>query len=262
MFISEIYIYPVKSLAGISLNAAHLQKSGFEYDRQWMVVNKHGNMMTQREYPQMALIETAIEQNQLTLSTFGMDNHTVEPIAAHGDSIETQVWGDKLMGISHNHETNAWLSHAIGTECKLIGFPEDQTRQCDREHSLSGDHTLYADAYPVLVVSQSSLDFLNAKLSQPIAINRFRPNLVIEECGAHAEDSWNVIYINSIKLRNGVPCARCSVPNVDPESGILAGPEPMHTLSSYRQKNGEIYFGMTFIPEHTGRISVGDQVLI
>ncbi len=262
MHISEIIIYPVKSLKGFSLTGARMDLSGLQYDRQWMVIEPDGRFMTQRIYPQMALIETEINDGQLILRTFGMEHHIVPSISDDAQTVETEVWGDAVTANVHDDATNQWLSQAIGSECKLVCFPPDHTRQCDPEHAKQGDHTMFSDAYPVLVLSQASLDHLNTKLSTAVEINRFRPNLVIAGCEPHDEDNWQQIQINDLTLRNGVPCARCSVPTVDPEIGVLSGPEPIHTLSSYRQSDGEIYFGMTFVPNTEGSIHVSDQVTV
>ncbi|MCY3768637.1 MAG: MOSC domain-containing protein [Gammaproteobacteria bacterium] len=260
MNISAIYVYPVKSLKGVSLESAQLTAAGFEHDRQWMVVHPDGRFLTQRECPQMALVETAIDNGKLVLDTFGMESHTVEPVSDHSRRISTAVWGDPVSAMVQAPDTNEWLSQAIGLDCRLVSFPVDQFRQCDPEISRKGDHVKFADAFPVLVISQASLDFLNSKLSVPVGMNRFRPNLVITGCEAHDEDDWESVRVNGLRLRNGTPCGRCSVPTVDPDAGVLAGPEPIHTLSSYRQRDGEIHFGMTFIPDTEGILSVGDPV--
>ena len=260
MNISEIYVYPVKSLKGVSLESASLTAAGLDNDRQWMVVRSDGRFLTQRECPQMALVETAIDHGNLVLDTFGMASHTVEPVSDPNRRISTDVWGSPVSALVHAPATNEWLSQALGVDCQLVSFPGDQPRQCDPENSRKGDHVKFADAFPVLLISQASLDFLNSRLNTPVGMNRFRPNLVVTGCKAHEEDGWESVQVNGLELRNGTPCGRCSVPTVDPDAGVLAGPEPIHTLSSYRQRNGEIYFGMTFIPDTEGRISVGNSV--
>lgn len=264
MHISEIYVYPVKSLAGISLDSAQLNEAGFEYDRQWMVTRPDGAFMTQRNYPQMALVETRLNHGRLTLSSFGMEPHVVTPVEKdNGKRISTKVWGDPVQALEHDAQTSEWLSQAIGVDCRLVSFPDDEIRQCDPAVSNAGEHTLFADAFPLLLLSRGSLDDLNARLENPVGMDRFRPNIVVSGCEPLAEDNWKKITVGDVRLRVTQACARCSVPTVNQQTGVLSGPEPIHTLSSYRQRaDGEVYFGINLVPETTGVVRTGDRVSI
>ena len=260
--ISELFVYPVKSLAGVSVDSMTLLKSGPEFDRAWMVTDPSGNMMTQREHPQMSLIQTEIKDGQLLLSTFGMDDWTVPGDQNDLDVVRTNVWGDSIKAEILDAQTNDWLSQAIGESCQLIRFAEDEKRACDPDLSFRGDHTFFADAFPLLILSQASLDHLNSKLENPVGMNRFRPNIVVSGCNAHDEDHWQNMHIHDTRIRIVDACARCSVPTVDPEMGVLSGPEPIHTLSSYRERDGEVFFGMNGIPDNQVQIQLGDTVTI
>ena len=264
MKVAQLYTYPVKSLAGFSLQTAELTRSGFQYDRQWMVVKPDGQFMTQRSHPQMALLQSRIEQGRLVLSSFAMEDYTVDNTDENNPQrLKTDVWGDSVNGIVHKSATSEWLSDALGENCKLLSFPQSEKRQCDLTLSAEGDHTLFADAFPILVISQESLDDLNDKLDSAVGMNRFRPNIVIQGGDPFAEDHWKNIEIGNIGLRGAGGCSRCSVPTVDPETGALTGPEPMHTLSTYRQKDdGEVYFGLNMIPQSSGSIRVGDAIRV
>ncbi len=276
MHISEIHIYPVKSLGGMSLQSARLTLAGFQFDRQWMVVQPDGTFMTQRSFPQMALIETEIADDVLVLSTFGMETHVVTSASDTAKRINTEVWGDQVSAWDCGPTTSEWLSQALDSSCKLVSFPADETRQCDRRFAKSGEHTKFADGFPLLLLSQESLDDLNRRLPTPVGMDRFRPNIVVKGCDAFAEDHWHTIRVNNdsshndsnnvdlshVDLRIVKPCARCSVPTVDQQTGVLTGPEPIHTLSSYRQRGNEVYFGMNLIPGGEGRVSVGDSVSV
>ncbi len=260
--ISQLHVYPVKSLRGISLAESDLQLAGLAHDRQWMLVDSKGAMMTQRSHPQMALVDTSLDDGVLVLDTFGMDTHRVPVTDAAMARRSSSVWGSAVSGIDVGDETADWLGQAIGEECRLIAFPASDTRPCDPEYSNPGDHTRYADGFPLLVVTQASLDYLNERLATPVSINRFRPNIVIDGANAHDEDDWRTLRIGDISMRLVKACARCSVPTVDPESGVLAGPEPIHTLSSYRRRDGEVFFGINASPDGEGRLAVGDTVSI
>ena len=264
MQLTQIHVYPVKSLGGVRLQQAELYRSGLKYDRQWMVVNEANQFLTQRSHPEMALIHTHIVNGQLVLSSLGMEDHSVPDADPDAQKISTRVFSDPVSAIELDALTHEWLSDALGFSCKLVCFPDDEFRQCDQDIAQAGDHTRFADAYPLLVVSQSSLDDLNSRLTHPVGMDRFRPNLVIDGCTAFAEDEWTSITINETAIRMLEPCSRCSVPTVDPKTGILAGPEPIHTLSSYRQRDGEVYFGSNYTAEMASglasTIAIGDPV--
>ncbi len=257
LYVSEIHIYPVKSLRGISLESSAIRFTGLAFDRQWMVISPDHRMLTQRTHPQMALVETALDGERLVLDAFGMPPHRVPTAEATKPKITSDVWGSEVAGVDLGEETATWLSQAIGTPCRLIQFPATDTRPCDPSVSHPDDHTHYADGFPLLITTQPSLDDLNSRLAKPVSMQRFRPNIVITGCAAYDEDHWQEIAIGDISVRLVRSCARCSVPTVDPGTGVLAGPEPIHTLSSYREWKGEVFFGMNATPDAEGVIEVG-----
>ncbi|MDA7969104.1 MAG: MOSC domain-containing protein, partial [Gammaproteobacteria bacterium] len=258
--IAELNIYPVKSLTGYAAAECELTRAGLRHDRRWMVVRADGEFLTQRTHPQMALLQTEIRGGQLVLSGFGMDEHVV-PAADDGmPRLKSRVWRDSVDAVELGVETAGWLSQALGEECKLVAFPGDRTRQCDRQYAREGEHTHFADGFPLLILSRASLENLNAKLSEPVGMERFRANIVVDGCEPHAEDAWTRMRANGAEIRLVKQCARCSVPTVDPQTGILAGPEPIHTLSTYRDRGGEVLFGMNAVVEREGALRVGDEV--
>lgn len=258
--VSAINIYPVKSLGGITLDKAHMDYAGLDHDRAWMVVKPDGQFITQRTHPQMALIHTSFQDGQLVLSSFGMDSHTVALANAGMDRIKTEVWGDQVHAIDTGDDSAKWLGQALGEQCRLVYFPSNEVRQCDPQKSRNGDHTRFADGFPLLLLSEASLADLNSRLELPVGMDRFRPNIVIHGCTAFAEDEWQKIEINGLPLRIVGGCPRCSVPTVDQTIGVLCGPEPIHTLSKYRERDGEVFFGVNAVPDRVGTISVGDFV--
>ena len=260
--ISELNIFPVKSLGGITLDTADLTLPGLRFDRRWMVVAPDGRFITQRTCPQMAMVETRIVNDQLALASFGMDDHLVPYSSADMSRLSTEVWGDAVNAMDVGDETAAWLSQALGEECRLVVFPQSETRYCDGGRAKPDDHTHFADGFPLLIVSQASLDDLNNRLDTPVEMKRFRPNIVVSGCDAFAEDSWQSIEVGGISIRIVDGCPRCSVPTVDPSTGMLSGPEPIHTLSSYRERDGEVYFGVNAAADREGPIAVGDTVTV
>ncbi len=227
-----------------------------------MVVDNQNRFLTQRTHPQMSLVETDMRNGQLILSSFGMEEHVVPKVSLGMKTIATRVFNDPVNAIELDIATNEWISQALDTPCKLVCFPENETRLCKPDVARPGDHTKFADAFPLLIISQASLDDLNSKLVVPVGMDRFRPNLVIRGCEAFAEDQWESIQINGTNIRMLQTCSRCSVPTVDQKTGMLSGPEPIQTLSTYRQWDDEIYFGSNYTAEIETILSVGDLVNI
>ncbi|MBX2868050.1 MAG: MOSC domain-containing protein [Acidiferrobacterales bacterium] len=260
--VTGLHLYPVKSLGSISLEKATVLRSGIQHDRSWMAVKPDGTFLTQRTHPQMALIECAIVNNQLVLQSFGMEAMTVPLSSADMPKLKTQVWGDDVNALDSGNETAEWLSQALDEPSRLVVFPASETRHCDPSIAKTTDHTKFADAYPLLVISEESLQDLNARLTEPVEMLRFRPNIVVRGCNPFDEDLWGGMEINGITFRMLDRCARCSVPTIDPTLGVLAGPEPIHTLNTYRQVDDEVYFGVNASSDGEGEISVGDAVTV
>ena len=197
--ISEINIYPVKSCAGIALSQAEVVDTGFEHDREWMVVNGErgnlidffvGNFITQLQYPKMTLIKTTIISNGVRLEASGMDSIDV-PIILEGTRVNTKVWGNKSVGIDQGQNVSDWLSKFLGKKCRLIRMAPDFKRAIKAKYQLKGNEiTGFADALPFLLISEESLNELNSKLAEKLPMNRFRPNIVISGGTAFQEDSW------------------------------------------------------------------------
>ena len=258
--LSELYIYPVKSLAGIALSQSDLQRTGLNYDRRWMVVAADGVFLTQRSQPQMALVHTRIDNGRLTLSKPGMLDLQVPWIRSDAQRMRVTVWRDTVDAARISDAVDKWISEAIGITCHLVFFPDDVQRGVNPEYSQPGDITAFADGYPLLLISQASLDDLNSRLQQPLPMKRFRPNLVVTGCEPYAEDQWKNIQIGEISLRIAKPCSRCAITTVDPETGQYTGKEPLRTLSKYRRQNNMVLFGQNLLHDNTGKIHVGDQV--
>ena len=121
------------------------------------------------------------------------------------------------------------------------------------------DHTGFADGYPILLISEESLQDLNTRLASPIPMNRFRPNLVVRGCEPYAEDTWNKIKIGDVELAIVKPCARCEVTTIDKET-LERSKEPLKTLGRYRKHKLGAIFGQNVIPLNKGRIQVGNTV--
>ncbi|MCH9699398.1 MAG: MOSC domain-containing protein [Gammaproteobacteria bacterium] len=258
--VSELYIYPVKSLAGIALQEATLEQTGFHYDRRWMVVTADGQFLTQRTHPHMALVKTSLADQTLRLSKVGFDDCLVAPETTQTKHFSVTVWNDTVEANHVSDQVDEWLSEAIGESCHLVCFPNDVQRQVSHVNARSDDVTAFSDGFPLLLISQGSLDDLNSRLDETIPMQRFRPNIVVTGCEPFAEDDWQLIDIAGIGMRITKPCSRCAMTTVDPETGQYTGKEPLRTLSTYRRQGNKVMFGQNVLHDQPGRIGVGDQL--
>ncbi len=258
--VSELAIYPVKSFAQISLNSAVVDRFGLNHDRRWMVVDENGQFVTQRQHPRMCLVQQVLTEHGVQLSVSGMPDLVVsEP--SHAMEREVTVWEDRCSAMDCGDEAANWISCFLGITSRLVFFPEKEFRQVDLSYAQVGDKTAFSDGFPLLLISKASLDDLNERLEQPIEMARFRPNLVVDGCEAFAEDGWKKIRIGTVIFRIVKPCSRCVIPCINPLTGER-GKEPLRTLSRYRQRNNQLFFGQNVIAEGTGQISTGMDVEI
>jgi hypothetical protein len=263
MTISQLFIYPIKSLGGIEISKAEVTDRGFKHDRRWMLVDSQHRFMTQREIPQLALLKTSIEQEQLIVTHSIQTGNSIRfPIGlSNGNKIQVTVWEDECEALEAEKEINAWFSQQLNMECKLVYMPDESLRKVDPDYSIDNEITSFSDAYPFLIIGQSSLNGLNSKLSAPIPMNRFRPNIVFEGGYAFEEDEMEYFVINTIEFFGVKPCARCVVTTIDQQKAEK-GKEPLKTLSSYREKNNKIYFGQNLLHKGNGLIQKGDELRI
>ena len=255
--VTELWVYPVKSCRGISLDRAQVEARGVRWDRHWMVVDPAGRFLTQRQLPVMAMVETALTAASLILRAPGAPDLEL-PLSAGGAELVVTVWRDTVPALAVSAAADRWLSECLGTECRLVHFSADARRPVDPDYGAPGDETAFSDGFPLLLVGQGSLDELNRRSPQPIAMARFRPNLVVGGAVPHAEDGWRRIRVGTVSLRVVKPCSRCAITTVDPDRGIRDGSEPLQTLSTYRPRDGKVYFGQNLIPDGPGEIRVGD----
>ncbi|HEY2582598.1 MAG TPA: MOSC N-terminal beta barrel domain-containing protein [Mucilaginibacter sp.] len=258
--VTELFIYPIKSLAGISVKEARVTNMGFEYDRRWMLVDEYNLFITQRTVPQMALMKVAIEKDGLTV-TYHAEELFI-PFNASTNSRELfTIWDDTCTGEYVSKEADAWFSAMLDMNCRLVHMPDDTRRLVEQNYAPENSIMSFADAYPFLMIGQASLDELNSRLTEALPMNRFRPNIVFSGGQPFEEDLIGEFIINGINFQGAKLCARCPIPTINQDTATR-GKEPLKTLASYRQKNNKIYFGQNLIHEGNGIISVGDQLLV
>jgi uncharacterized protein YcbX len=258
--ISELHIYPIKSARGISPASAHLDERGLQHDRRWMVVDERGHFLTQRKIPRMALIRVEIDAASLKVSTEGMPALLILLTPQSQDLMRVQVWEDSLDAHDVGEAAASWFTKMLGRPCRLVQMPAEAERFANPKYAPEQTPVGFADAFPLLLISQASLDELNTRLTEPVPMNRFRPNIVVEGCSPHEEDTWQTLHVGAITLRVAKPCSRCSVPTVDQDTGER-GSEPIRTLESYRAFGGKVLFGQNLVHKNQGILRVGDIVL-
>jgi uncharacterized protein YcbX len=262
--ISALYIYPIKSLGGISITSSYLTRRGLQYDRRWMLVDEKNQFLTQREIPQMALLKTSLDSNHIIIchSADKSDDIKIPLIPEFTETALVQVWDDECVALVADELINQWFSKKLGMACKAVYMPEETERPVDKRYAKeSSDITSFSDAYPMLLISEASLNDLNKRLVEPVPMDRFRPNLVMCEAEAYAEDVMKHFSINSLDFYGVKLCSRCVVTTTDQQTGER-NKEPLKTLATYRNINGKVCFGQNIISPHGGLIRVGDEIII
>ena len=264
MTLSEIWIYPIKSLGGIRLKEAKLTERGLQWDRRWMLLDDNGQFMTQRQIAGMSLLEVNLFKNYLEV------RHKIKsllplkiPITPENplELIEAPIWEDTSSAYLINQEADAWFSEALEQKCRLAFMPDESKRTTSGKTSGRIQKVSFADAYPILIIGQASLDDLNSRLKEGVPMNRFRPNLVFSGDRPFEEDEWHAFTINKIPFWAEKPCSRCVLTTIDQQTGIK-GKEPLVTLAKYRNADGKVMFGQNLMYEPGGTIKIGDPIRV
>ena len=257
--LTGLFFYPVKSLAGISLERALVDARGIRYDRHWMVVDCEGRFLSQRELPTMTLIRTQLTTGVLRLSAPGMPDLDLELEGIREKRLLVSVWGDLIEAQFEGARASNWLTQYLGVDCRLVSMPKETTRQVDQRFAEVDDQVGFADGFPFLLISEASLVDLNSRLPEALPMRRFRPNLVVSGCEPYAEDSWRRIRVGDTAFRVVKPCSRCAITTINPETAEK-GAEPLATLAGYRRDGNKVYFGQNLIHDQPGELKVGMPV--
>ncbi|MET1254414.1 MOSC domain-containing protein [Aliikangiella maris] len=262
-FLSEISIYPVKSLSGIQLDEAKVETIGLQQDRTMMLIDENNVFITQRKYPELALLEVKLKHNTILIKSPKQQPIQISASDFQVTPLPVTIWKDNCYGCVASESINSWFSEYLGFTVKLVTYYHTNPRPTDVKYSKPGDIVSYADGYPVLVISSGSLADLNSRLQQPVSMKHFRPNIVIDNCEPYAEDDWQQIRIGEVIFDAVKPCSRCILTTVNPQTGIKdPQQEPLKTLTQYRKFDSGIIFGKNLIPHSSGKIKLGDQLTI
>lgn len=255
--VSELNIYPIKSCGGISVREAAVVERGFQYDRRWMVTDRNGMFLTQRNHPKLALAVTSLNGNHILITSSNLDQVRIPLELPEGETIPVEVWGSQVNALRGPKEADGWFSVLLGHPCLLVHMPSTAIRTVSHSSALKSDHIAFPDAFPFMLLSEASLDDLNGRLAEPVPMNRFRPNIVVRGCAPYEEDTWRDLRIGSLPFLGAKPCARCTTTTVD-QATAVKGVEPLQTLASYRNRNGDVLFGQNLLHRAKGVLRIGD----
>ena len=246
LIITALYIYPIKSLAGIEVAKAKVESHGFQNDRRFMLVDENNQFITQRKFAKMALLQPELTATEIIV------RHKTEAVIPLKISLNEPNTTSEMVTIWDDT-----FSAVLGMKCRLMYMHDDSIRQADQRYAINEtDKVSFADGYPYLMISEESLAQLNGKLDEPMDMRRFRPSIVFKGGKPHEEDEIRRVFCNGIEMYGVKPCARCVMTTVNPDTSEK-GKEPLKTLSTYRQTGNKILFGENFIATSKGELKVG-----
>jgi uncharacterized protein YcbX len=265
--LSEIWVYPVKSLGGIQLQESKVTDRGLELDRRWLLVDDDGRFLSQREHPELALFKPEIvgEFLRITQSThLESIDISLRPVFSDGETkIKVTVWDDTIDAFEVSQTATNWFTKQLGVSVRLVYMPQESERKLDPNYAITGaEINSFSDGYPFLIIGQASLDDLNRRLEVKIPMNRFRPNFVFANGEAFEEDTWREFSIGNVSFVGVKPCDRCIMTTVDQEKGVVSGKDPLKTLAKYRNFGNKVLFGQNVIGLGLGAVVIGDSVSV
>jgi uncharacterized protein YcbX len=267
--VSEINIYPVKSLGRISMEQITVQRQGLGNDRCFMLVDSKNKLITQRTHPSLALIKVTQKGDGFLIQAPEKPNLELSKKSLTEKKGLVSIWKDTCSAHYVDKQTNTWFSNYLGLDVSLVSYDHSKPRKTDQLYSSNNDIVSFADSFPILVISKASLNDLNSKLKDKVTMQRFRPNLVVDGCDAFEEDQWRNIKIGDVEFEAVKICSRCILTTIDPKTGIKdKNGEPLKTLVQYRRNingvKGEkgVFFGMNLIPRSIGIIKLGDSISV
>lgn len=275
--VSQLLIHPLKSGKAVSVALAECQELGLKYgelqDRHWLVVTEDGHMVTGRQQPRLVLVSLTVEGGQVCLNAPDMEELRFPLVQPDNSVMDCRVFKKDIQGRDCGEEVSGWLTRFLASEkpVRIVHYePHMKPRRSANEEPLFPEDTkvAYPDVCPVMLLSEPSVKDLSNKLDSAVTVARFRPSVVVSDCEAFDEDSWDDIQIGEVRLHRVMACGRCVFTTVDPETGVITRKEPLDTLKSYRLCNPDekqIYktaplFGQMFIVKKTGILQVGDVV--
>ncbi len=264
--LTGLYLYPVKSLGGYAVPAAEVTARGLRHDRRWLLVDERNRFLTQRQHPALALLAVAPAYNGFLLTHRQRPDLLPLFIPFEGTADRTlfvTIWDDLAWAWRGTPQADAWLTDALGFGCRLVYMSDMVRRDVEPALNPEGQLVSFADAYPFLLIGEAALADLNTRLAQPVPMNRFRPNLVVGGGEAYDDDTWEDFQIGSVAFRAVRGSGRCVMTTID-QTSATKNPvgEPLRTLATYRQDEGNAMFGQNVTGPGSGWLRVGDAVTV
>jgi uncharacterized protein len=265
--VSQLYIYPIKGIAGIQCTEAIVTPKGLAWDRRFMLVDQQGQFITQREHPELTQFMPEIKGQELHIRLRQIsDSVTIQTPHTYARAMMVWVWGAHVKARLVSNQVDQWFSEHLKKQVHLVYMPDTSRRSVPPEYAGQGQTVSFADAYPFLIATEASLQDLNSRLTTPVPMDRFRPNIVIAgDTPPWQDDHWRDVQIGSLQMRCVKPCARCIVITTDQTTG-LRSKEPLATLSTFRKVGNKVLFGQnTILVDKTqggALLRVGDAVQV
>lgn len=268
MNVSSLHRYPIKSCRGENLTLAVVEPWGLAGDRRLMLVDFEGVVVTAREHPRLLLVDVHYDGDKLRITDPGGDSLRLA-LPAGDELLDVRVWRSELLAAPVDVAADAWFSALLGKQVRLVYLDDPTRRRPNPDYSSDSDRVSFADGYPLLLVSEGSLQRLNELIAEgprahegPLPMTRFRPNLVLAGATPWAEDGWRRLRVGDAVFRAVKACDRCVMTTFDPLTAA-GGKEPIATLARHRRWDGKTWFGVNLIPDTPGAVlSVGDDVEI
>lgn len=263
--ISQLFIYPIKSMGGVQIASGEVTDRGLKYDRRWMLVDDKCAFITQREFPQMAVLKLQVDEGCFRVSNHYSKTQDIQiPFkSVEKEEFKVTIWNAVCTAVGSGSQIDEWFSEVLKIKCRLVYMPEESMRPVDTTsgYAPKGKSTSFADAYPFLLLGEASVIDLNTRIATPVSVTRFRPNIVFSGGLPYEEDDMVEFKINGISFTGLENCGRCSIIGINQENAVITK-EPLKTLAEYRKSNNNIYFGRNLVHSGLGKISVGDELVI
>jgi uncharacterized protein len=257
--ISQLSVYPIKSMQGLNLTQAQVNESGFQFDRQFMLSQLDGTFITARQYPQLLLLKPKLTNTGLMITAPNESSIMVHYNEFSSQPESTNVWGNYFYSHIASIKVNRWFSDYLQRDVQLRWLGHASTRRIKHYPTLP---LSFADGYPYLLLNRSSFDEVNRRCRQSLAIPQFRGNIIIDGAPPFSEDTWKTIKIGEVIFEVTKPCSRCILTTVDVKTAQPApNKQPLSVLSTFRRdEKGEIDFGINMIALNQGVLNIGDKV--
>lgn len=264
--LSQLLIYPIKSLGGVAVAEADVTPQGLRHDRRWLLVDGKNQFLTQRQHPELALLAVAPAHNGWLLSH--RQRPELLPLyipfeATPERTLFVTIWDDLVWAWRGDAVADEWLSRALDREIRLVYMSDMVRRDVEPEHNPEGQLVSFADGYPFLLIGEAALADLNQRLPTPVPLDRFRPNLVFSGGPAYDDDAWSAFQIGNVPFRAVRGCGRCVLTTIDQQTAAKTPQgEPLRTLATYRSTGSKVLFGQNVTGPGHGHLRVGDAVAV